>query len=180
MSQEREVNTPSGIDKRLTHEDILKLSDEQLDAHVASVLDRGVTNSRLKVPLPDDYVGEWVPADAQSIYEKQNLGFEIDDKFALKHALHSDGTDKSIIGDVIHMIAPKRLMESIERKRRLDYDSRHGVGARKKRQIEEQGFLSQDHGGLKIDELSSAESIGINQIKAAKDASNASLSVDNT
>lgn len=171
MSKEREINTPSGIDKTLTHEDIDNLSDDQLDAHVASVLDRGITNSRLKVPLPDDLVGEWVPSDAQSIYEKQSLGFVMDDKYALKHALHSDGTDKSIIGDVVHMIAPKRLMNAIEKKRRSDFDLRHGAGARRKRQVEEQGFLAQDHGKLVITEESSAVEVGLSQIQAAKNAS---------
>lgn len=171
MSDEREVNTIGGVTQVLTKDMIGKLSDAQLDAQVASVLDRGVTNARLKVPLPDDLVGEWVPTDAQSIYEKQLLGFEVDTKFAMKHALHNDGSGKAIVGDVIHMVAPKRLMEAVARKRTADYELRHGAkGATKVRQIEEQGFLNQGHGGLKINEESTATEIGLNQIIAAKDA----------
>lgn len=173
MSQEREINTPSGIPKTLTKEIINSLSDEQLDAQVASVLDRGMTNARLLVPLPVDLHGEWVPNDVSAIYEKQLLGFEIDDKYALKHALNNDGNGKSIIGDVVHMVAPKRLVEAVERKRRKDYDMRHGPGANKKRarQIEEQGFLNQGHGGLGITEESNVQEISTNEIIAARAAS---------
>lgn len=170
MSKEREINVIGGTPQVLTRERISELSDEQLDAHVASVLDRGVTNARLKVPLPTDKHGEWVPNDPQSIYEKQLIGFEIDTEFAMAHALNNDGTGKAIVGDVIHMIAPKRLMDAIEKKRRNDYDSRHGSGSRKTRQIEEQGFLNQNHGGLKINEDSTAGEVGLSQIVAAKDA----------
>jgi hypothetical protein len=170
MSKERELNTLEGT-RTLTKENIQAMSDNELDQQVAAVLDRGVTHARLKVPLPDDLIGEWVPNDSQAIYEKKLLGFEIDDKYATKHALHSDGSGAPIIGDTIHMVAPKRLMEAVQRKRSLDYEARHGKGAgRKKEQIEEKGYLAENKGGLGTVSESSAEEVNLSTITAANNA----------
>lgn len=176
MSTEREINTASGLGKTFSVDDINKLSDEQLTQHVASVLDRGLTEVRLKVDLPSDTHGEWVHNDPQSVYEKQLLGFSIDDKYAVKHALHTDGgSGKAVLGDVVHMICPMRLKDAVDRKRAYDYMARHGKknAGTIKEQTEEREFKAHDHGGVGVEVESTAAEVGLNQITAAVNASNA-------
>lgn len=173
MSQEREVNTPSGLTKRLTKDDILNLSEQELDQHVAAVLDRGLTNARLKVELPPDLHGEWVPDDPMAIYEKELLGFTKDTEYATRHALHSNNGEAKL-GDTIFMIAPKRLMDAIEKKRARDYHERHGKKAGKGSTIEEKGFDSENKGtGLVIVNESSTEEVSTSAIVAAREAAEA-------
>lgn len=173
MSQERDVNTPTGRTKRLTKQDINTLSEQELDQHVAAVLDRGLTNARLKVDLPDDLIGEWVPDDAMAIYEKELLGFTKDTEYATRHALHSQNGEARL-GDTIFMIAPKRLMDAIEKKRAKDYHDRHGKKAGKGSTVEEKGFESENAGtGLRVVNESSTEEVSTAAIIAAREAADA-------
>lgn len=134
MAQEREVVSPSGS---LPSNDINELVAIHLGAKTpeekqvafdkltarlrVQILDRGVTNDRLFVPLPDDVHGEWVPNDKEEIYRKINLGFKIDDEYAIARALHSQGDGKSIVGDVVFMTCPKVVKEVFDRIRLEEY-----------------------------------------------------------
>ncbi len=117
MSIERDViNT--------TKKPVISIKDlppEQRRARIATILDRGTVGVRLHVDLPPDVHGEWVANDPESIFRMETLGFEIDTEFARQRALHNDGTDKAIVGDVIFMTTSKENKMEIEEVRRLKY-----------------------------------------------------------
>lgn len=102
-----------------------KLNDKEIKARFASLLERGVVNDRLHVDLPPDVHGEWVPNNAQDISRAKAMGFEVDMTYAVKRAIHSDGTGRPIVGDVIHMITPKRFAELREEVRMERYNRLH-------------------------------------------------------
>lgn len=93
---------------------IEKAEKGELKAKLASILDRGIIADRLIVDLPDGIHGEWCRNDPLEIRRLESLGFRVDTEFASKRAIHSDGSDSSIVGDVIHMICPKEVKEVIE------------------------------------------------------------------
>lgn len=105
---------------------LMEMSDDEITKRMVEIADRGFTSFRLKVPLPDDWYGEWAPSDPASIAEYHMKGFIIDDKFAPQHALHSDATGKPIVGDVIHMICPTRIKQAHDRAAQIRYDRVHG------------------------------------------------------
>lgn len=175
MSTEREINTPSGKSQVL---DFSQLSDEQLEKELATVLFRGQVNARLDVPLPENVHGEWVLNDPLEISRKQGLGFQIDDKYAIANKLHSDGTGKPIIGDVIFMTCDKRVKQVIDKLAAKKYEEMNGKRKREKEQEEEksfnnsvrrEGYINADPSITKTS--STAEVIDGNVIAAAKQAS---------
>lgn len=92
-------------------------------ARFAQVLERGIINTRLSVELPPDVHGEWVRNDPSSIARMQSLGFVVDDKYATANALHSDGTGKPIVGDVLFMTCSKedyQIIQDIKRQRFME------------------------------------------------------------
>jgi hypothetical protein len=93
---------------------------------------------RLKVDLPSDLHGEWVPNDKLEIARYEAMGFVIDTAYAPSRSLHSDGTGKAIIGDTIHMICHKSVREAIDKIRKRAFDASHGV---KSKQAEETEYL---------------------------------------
>jgi hypothetical protein len=96
-------------------------------ARIAQVLDRGNTHDRLHVELPPDIHGEWCRNDPLEIERLRTLGFDIDREYAPKRAINSDGpTDVAIVGDVIHMIAPREVKELIDEIRAEQLQVRHG------------------------------------------------------
>jgi hypothetical protein len=102
-----------GLDPKIV-ERMEKAERGELKSKLAAILDRGIVQDRLSVELPDDTHGEWVRNDPLEISRLQTLGFTVDDKYASKRAIHSDGTSGSIVGDVIHMICPKEVKELID------------------------------------------------------------------
>jgi len=42
------------------------------------------------------------------------MGFKVDDEYAPKRALHSDGTQTAIVADVIHMTCPRMIKDLID------------------------------------------------------------------
>lgn len=175
MSEERPINTPSGETKTLSFDE---LNDDQLEQELALVLYRGQVNSRLDVPLPPGVHGEWVPDDPLEISRKQALGFKIDTEYALANKLHSDGTGKPKVGDVIYMTCSKRVKEVIDKIAQQKYLENNGVKRREKDQLEEKGYKTniRQLGHLIADEKitnvnSSAEVIDGQAIAAAKAAS---------
>lgn len=110
----------------LSTEQLLKLADDQIAQRFVDIADRGLVNLRLNVPLPPDVHGEWVPYDPASIAEYRIKGFEVDDKYATQYGLHSDGSGKPIIGDVIFMTCPKRIKEAHDAAARIRFERTHG------------------------------------------------------
>lgn len=164
MGQEREVNTLQGT--KTLNDDLLKdLSDDQFEKEIATVLERGVTNMRLNVVLPEDLYGEWVPNDPVEIFRKQSLGFKIDDKYAVSNALHSDGTGKPIIGDVIFMVNSKRFKVAYDKLMHKRFEETHG---NKQAQVEERQYLNEKHEAVTTINNSSTQTVGAAEIAAAK------------
>lgn len=93
---------------------IKKAEKGELRAKLADILSRGIVQDRLTVDLPDDLHGEWVRNDPLEIRRLESLGFKVDDTYATSRAIHSDGTNSAIVGDVIHMICPKQVKEIID------------------------------------------------------------------
>ena len=123
MSKEREEIVVGQPDIQAQ---LLALSPKERRARLAQVLDRGYTEIRLRVPLPNDVHGEWVHNSPTEIHRLESMGFKIDDRYAVKNTLHSDGTDKPIIGDVIHMICPMVIKEDIDAAARIRFVQNHG------------------------------------------------------
>lgn len=179
MGQERDVISPSGETRKFNKDYIEKLSPEQLDEEVATILDRGFTNLRLNVALPPDLHGEWVPNDPGSIAEMQAKGFEIDTKYAMGNALHNDGGNLPKVGDTVYMTCPKILYDSIQRVRAKKFEEMHGTKKKVKNTREEKDYVSQEHGPIKTVNESSKELVGateiVNAVQAVKDAEAAKL-----
>lgn len=122
MSEQRPVQTPSGIDVATP----ASTEDAELYAKISSVLDRGYLNERLNVQLPADRVGQWVRDDPMEIARVTALGGELDDGTYGKAAgLTGDGTGRTKVGDVVLMTFSKRVYDIIERVRLERYNEAH-------------------------------------------------------
>ena len=74
------------------------------------------------------------------------MGFEIDDKYAVKRSSHTDGSGATAkIGDIIFMTCPQRVRETIEKVRKRIYDR---ANPKKGSQREEKDF-AQSMAGIK-------------------------------
>lgn len=93
---------------------IRDLPREERRARLIRIRERGYISSRLDVKLPPELHGEWFHNSPVDIARAQSLGFEIDTKYAPSQALHSDGTGRAIVGDVIFMTCPKEVKEDID------------------------------------------------------------------
>lgn len=90
-------------------------------ARLAEVMFRGIVNAQLSVPLPKDRHGVWVHRDQMEIAYYEALGYKVDDQFALKNAIHNDGSGKPIVGDTIFMTCSKEQKELIDEVNRDQY-----------------------------------------------------------
>jgi hypothetical protein len=97
-----------------------------LKAKLSAIRQRGFTNSQLDVELPDDLYGEWVAKDEVSVRRMQALGFQLDDKYSRKNALHDDGV-KGSLGDVVFMTAEKETKEILKEIDRENYIRAYGT-----------------------------------------------------
>lgn len=95
-------------------ERIQKAERGELKARFASILDRGIVADRLHVDVPDDIHYEWVRNDPLEINRLEALGFKVDNEYANKRAIHSDGSNSAIVGDVICMTCPKEYKKLID------------------------------------------------------------------
>lgn len=99
------------------------LTDAELEARLARVLERGIIVDRTTVDLPEGVYGEWVCDEGPEIVRMQLMGFEIDDKYAVERSSHADGTGGTAkIGDIIFMTCPQRVKDTIEIVRKRMYD----------------------------------------------------------
>jgi hypothetical protein len=83
-------------------------------AMLVQAFDRGIVHDRLFVKLPPHLHGEWARNDPLEIDRLKTLGFEIDETYAQRRGIHSDGTGAAIVGDVIFMTCPKEVKELID------------------------------------------------------------------
>ena len=136
------VDTTNQAKSQMEVQDEHMLARAEQKARLAKVLSRGIVNSRLAVDLPDDVHGEWFGNDASDIARAQALGFTIDDKYATKNALHSDGSGRPIVGDVIFMTCSRETKDIIDEIKREQYEEMHGVGGKGKTK-EEREYTTQ-------------------------------------
>jgi len=146
MSEERDINTPSGETRKLTAEDIAQLKSE-FKAKQVTILNRSQVQEHLYVELPPDVYGEWIPKDAASIAEAQAKGFQIDTEYApsQKSHMHSDGLNRSTLGDCVFMTMPRWKKEAHEEIARERFIRTHGKrkGNQVKEQQEEASFMAE-------------------------------------
>ena len=98
---------------------------------MTEVLDRGKIADRLAVDLPPDLYGEWVLNDDIEVARHETLGFAIDTTYAKRRRLHSDGTESSIVGDVVFMTCSREDHEIYEEIRREKADRAHNPRGQK-------------------------------------------------
>lgn len=159
MSQERDV---INLTSKLVN--IRDLPPEQRRARIATVLDRGVVGVRLSVDLPPGMYGEWVANDPESIFRMQTLGFDIDTEYAKQRALHNNGTDQSVVGDVIFMTCPQEVKDEIElvRQEKFNRDNRKRTGLKEENVADD---IKRE--GLPVTNSSTQEIVNTGQIKQA-------------
>ena len=123
-------------------DETLLASIPKIDAgRVVEIYSRSITEDRLKVPLPKELHGEWVLNNELEINRKKALGFVIDTKYAMGHALHHDGATPTI-GDVIHMVTRQENMEVLNRIAKDRYFDAHAS----RKQKEEKDFVENNKG----------------------------------
>lgn len=126
-SQPQELSEAEAKQKRLS--DILERIDTSMESNkplsgseredlkselrsvFADVRFRGFTSTRMDIALPPEVYGEWVPLDQNEIDRKKLLGFKIDDTYAARASIGSDGTKKPIVGDCVFMTCPRIVKE---------------------------------------------------------------------
>ncbi len=100
-----------------------ELTDAELEARLARVLERGIIVDRTTVDLPPDVYGEWVSLEDAEVSRMQLLGFEIDSEYAIDRSTHADGAgNMSKIGDVVFMTCPQKVHEMIKKVQKKMYD----------------------------------------------------------
>jgi hypothetical protein len=120
----------------------------QKKARLIQVLDRGVTHDRLKVDLPPDVYGEWVPNDTTEIAYKESLGFEMDTKYAPNRALHNRGDGKPIVGDCVFMVTSMEQHLLIEEIRREQYDKLNHKDKKQREERQYETLVDKQGGGV--------------------------------
>lgn len=128
--------------------EFLKLPMEERLARTAVVLDRGIVQDRLKVDCPPDLHYEWVRNDPMEIDRMRTLGFWIDETYASRRAVHSDGTSGNQVADVICMMTMKQNKEMIDA---VYLEKQIRATRRPKKAQEDEGFAEQtarDTGGI--------------------------------
>ena len=142
-------------------------------ARLVRVLERGQTADRLHVELPEGVHGEWVSNDEMSIASHQLKGFELDTQYASARSLHSDGSGKAIVGDVIFMTCSQDNKDLLDEIGREMYINRHGDprkrGKRDKEEKAENRAASSllKESGLPVIDESDSVSVGASEIQAA-------------
>lgn len=90
-----------------------------------TAFDRGVVSDRLAVPLPPHLHGEWIRYDPFQIKHMEDLGFRFDPQYGGDRALHSDGTGKPKVGDVVFMVCEREVKELIDEVKAERFKDRH-------------------------------------------------------
>lgn len=166
------------VEARRRIEEIMKLPPEQRSARLATVLDRGVVFDRLKVDLPPDLYGEWVRNDPLEIDRMQTLGFWVDNTYASRRSLHSDGSSANIVADVIHMCTMRVNKEMIDQ---IYLEKQVRSTRHPKHAIEDDEFVDKVRRETGEDIPAFSESkmtpVNINDVRAALSKANAQTAV---
>lgn len=97
------------------------LPPSEQKARLARVLDRSFSVDRLRVNLPPDVYGEWVPSDPVSVAEAELKGLQVDEVYAPQSAV---GRSNRHI-DCIFMTMPKITHDVIESMKLDEYNRIH-------------------------------------------------------
>ena len=192
MSDEREVTVLSksgavtAVASRDLQENVIEQGEKESEvdfkarkrvlkkARLVRVLERGRVADRLHVDLPSDVHGEWILNEQMAITTARLKGFEIDDKYAVKRGLHTDGTGKPIVGDVIFMTMPMEDKELLDEVARDMYNQRHGDP--RKRGLRDEAVKAENRAatelmredGMPVIDESSTVAVGAPEIEAAR------------
>lgn len=179
MSEEREVTEIRGTSKPAGEEAAFIADAENATetiqerrARIATILERGIINTRLNVELPPDMHGEWCRDDAVQIDRMRSLGFDIEKEHGFKGSLHDGGDGAARVGDVIFMTCSQDNYELIQEVKRERYMEQHDPKAHDelKAAREESNFkaqLASQAPELPIIEESSTKQAKEDDIKAA-------------
>jgi hypothetical protein len=161
--KQREDNVQHSIEALPGKNDTANLSEAELERLLAekkaarirlkknlvATMDRGVVAHRLHVKLPPHIHGEWVRNDQFEIDRLAELGFKIDDQYAMARSLHNDGSNNPIVGDVIFMTCPMEVKELIDEIRNEQAIANHSPRNRKHAEEKEFDSLTKrDSGGI--------------------------------
>lgn len=136
MAQERnEINVSPK-----NNSSISEAQRKEFRAKAAKVVTRGFVVDRLNVETPEDVHGEWIRDEPVALAGARALGFELDTKYAVNSALHTDATGKAKVGDVVFMTMPKWQKEEIDKLKQEHYNRQHGVKGNKP--VEETEYAS--------------------------------------
>lgn len=133
MTIERDISNPSGETLANNNEmkvlsaadEIMRRKDKKIK--MMQILDRGVIGDRLSVDVPKHLYPEWVPNDDGEIFRMQAMGFRFPDSSEYsKRGLHTDGTSKVIVGDVVLMVCDREDKEIIDEIRDERFRKLHG------------------------------------------------------
>lgn len=108
-------------------------------ALIVTALERGVVHDRLHVDLPPDVYGEWVRRDPFAIAHMERLGFKVDTEYAINRSLHSDGTGKAQVADVVFMTTTrenKELIDEVKHERFLQFHAKPGKKSQEEKDLE--------------------------------------------
>jgi hypothetical protein len=179
MSEERPVlNVPKmggtatiGVEKaREMAENKDELSEASRKSIIARVLERGIIIDRCTVDLPKHLYGEWVADDPVEVSRMQLLGFEKDTEYASDRSSNADGSGVSKIGDVIYMIAPIEVKETIDMVRAEMYAKANPTSNKQKEEKDFQRLA--DKSGLPVIDESDIASAREAEIRSALAATN--------
>lgn len=115
MSIQREVEISIG------NEDLSKIPRSELKARLARVFDRSMSFDKLRVDLPPELYGEWIPSDHQSMREAELKGFRLDETYAPQQT--SFKSNRHV--DAVYMIMPKIVKELADEIELDNYNKRH-------------------------------------------------------
>lgn len=100
-------------------------------ARFASVLDRGITSSRLSLPpgLDSDMHYEFVAMDSMNQADARSLGFQpvkIQTEAGSPESLHNTADGNYVVGDVMLMKIPKKYKAVMDDEVRKRNEAKHG------------------------------------------------------
>lgn len=95
-------------------------------AKLVQILSRGMAVDRLRVDLPENLYGEWIPNDQAEIQRMELLYFKVDTEHAPKSKLHDTGDGKAVLGDTVFMTCSRETHEILEEIRREEFVKANG------------------------------------------------------
>ena len=167
----QDTKQPDGITQPTKEQEAEIESRANRKARLASILDRSVLGDRFNVKLPDDKHGEWIRNDPMEIHRMEALGFKVDTEYATNRALHGDGSDSAIVGDVIFMTCERETKDIIDEIRQEQFFAKNAKPGEKKMLGEEMAFAggvaAETHGIIPTEISSSVTRPSVTDIREA-------------